>query len=235
MRLSTMLHFKDDINSEVINFYEVLQHDFPALQSTFTAVNCTNMRRSSMIMQTTHILFAMFTVYVVLSSFINAKLAIRFRTIKRAWSCYKYNRLSKKLEEHIQTRKTLERTTPHYKHLNEFCTDKTRADCKNSVRFQTVLMQSATYVGSDQGHYDGYSQSDFDELLDWLSKIEGTFLLSSFRNKQLSIAAEANGWHQVEVKMAKPMSAQTGKTIEKIEVLTANYPIGIVDGEIKLL
>lgn len=30
---SARRHFKDDINSEVINFYEVLQRDFPALQS----------------------------------------------------------------------------------------------------------------------------------------------------------------------------------------------------------
>ena len=35
--------------------------------------------------------------------------------------------------------------------------------------------------------------------------------------------------------MAKPMSAQTGKTVEKIEVLTANYPIGVIDGEVKVL
>ena len=91
------------------------------------------------------------------------------------------------------------------------------------------------YVGADQGHYDGYSQADFDALLEQLSKIEGKFLLSSFRNKQLSIATEANGGHQIELKMAKPMSAQTGKTVEKIEVLTANYPIGVVDGDVKRL
>ena len=30
---SARRHFKDDINSEVINFDEVLQHDFPALQA----------------------------------------------------------------------------------------------------------------------------------------------------------------------------------------------------------
>jgi hypothetical protein len=35
--------------------------------------------------------------------------------------------------------------------------------------------------------------------------------------------------------MAKAMTAQTGKTIEKIEVITTNYPIGIVDNKVKLL
>ncbi|MGP1368816.1 MAG: DNA adenine methylase [Treponema sp.] len=99
----------------------------------------------------------------------------------------------------------------------------------------TLFYLDPPYVGSDQGYYDGYSQSDFNALLEQLSKIEGKFLLSSFRNKQLALAAEENGWHQVELKMAKPMSAQTGKTVEKIEVLTANYPIGVVDGNVKLL
>ncbi len=99
----------------------------------------------------------------------------------------------------------------------------------------TLFYIDPPYVGSDQGHYDGYSQSDFDALLEQLSKIEGKFLLSSFRKKQLTVEAKENNWHQIELKMAKPMSAQTGKTVEKIEALTANYPIGIIDGEVKQL
>ena len=49
-------------------------------------------------------------------------------------------------------------------------------------------------------------------------------------NKQLTVESKENNCHQIERKMAKPMSAQTGKTVEKIEVLTANYPIGVIDG-----
>jgi hypothetical protein len=33
------------------------------------------------------------------------------------------------------------------------------------------------YIGSDMGHYDGYTQEDFDNLLEFLTKIEGKFLL----------------------------------------------------------
>ena len=94
----------------------------------------------------------------------------------------------------------------------------------------TLFYVDPPYVGTDQGHYDGYSQADFDALLEQLSKIEGKFLLSSFRNNQLTVAAEENGWRQIELKMPKPMSVQNGKTVEKIEVLTANYPIGVVAG-----
>ena len=81
------------------------------------------------------------------------------------------------------------------------------------------------YVGTFLGHYDGYDQSDFDKLLEILARIKGKFLLSSFRNKSLESFAKQYGWYQVELKMAKPMTSQLGKTVQKIEVLTANYPI----------
>lgn len=83
------------------------------------------------------------------------------------------------------------------------------------------------YVGAFQGHYNGYNQQDFDTLLSLISEIKGKFLLSSFRNKNLSILAKQHGWHQIELKLAKSMTAQLGKTLQKIEVLTANYPIDL--------
>ena len=59
--------------------------------------------------------------------------------------------------------------------------------------------------------------------------------MSSYRNKSLNETVSKLGWHQIEFKMAKAMTAQTGKTTEKIEVITTNYPIGIVDNKVKLL
>jgi DNA adenine methylase len=51
------------------------------------------------------------------------------------------------------------------------------------------------YVGMDQGHYDGYSQEDFDALLGLIETIRGQFLQSSFRNKSLSDFTGRNGRH----------------------------------------
>jgi DNA adenine methylase len=78
------------------------------------------------------------------------------------------------------------------------------------------------YVGADQGHYDGYTQEDFDALLNILEALKGKFLLSSYRNKSLSDFSKKNKWHTLEFKMAKPMSHGTQL---KIEVLTSNYPL----------
>ena len=86
-------------------------------------------------------------------------------------------------------------------------------------------------MGSNQGHYDGYTQDDFDNLLKTLETIKGKFLLSSYRNKTLLDFTQRNNWHTIELKMACPMANNTEGKKGKVEVLTANYPIQIPDKE----
>lgn len=82
------------------------------------------------------------------------------------------------------------------------------------------------YIGTDMGHYDGYTEDDFDALIAVLERIEGKFLLSSFRNKPLQEAVKRNGWSSFEIRMSKPMSRNgENKRGTKVEVLTANCPI----------
>jgi DNA adenine methylase len=90
------------------------------------------------------------------------------------------------------------------------------------------------YVGSDQGHYDGYTQEDFDRLLKLLESLQGKFLLSSFRNKSLTEFSRRNGWHKLEFRMALSMTHGNGTSRKKVEVLTANYPISVkLDNRVK--
>ena len=86
---------------------------------------------------------------------------------------------------------------------------------------QTLYYCDPPYVGTDQGHYDGYSKDDYEQLLRALAQIEGKFLLSSYRSESLSRAVAEHGWYSIEIEMPKAVSK--GKT--KVEVLTANYPI----------
>jgi DNA adenine methylase len=81
------------------------------------------------------------------------------------------------------------------------------------------------YVGADQGHYDGYTQEDFDALLSTLEGISGKFLLSSYRNNALTEAIERNGWYTFKREMPCAMANRHGKPKKKLEVFTANYPI----------
>ena len=194
----------NDINSEVVNFYEVLQYDNPDMFD--------RIKRAWAFWYLANVSFGC----NLTAGFGYDKNGMRSKVIRN-----KRDRFTEELAARIQNVQI------------ECCDALKIIRSRDSV--DTLFYVDPPYVGADQGHYDGYSQADFDALLEQLSKIEGKFLLSSFRNKQLTVATEENGWHQIELKMPKPMTAQTGKTIEKIEVLTANYPIGVVDGDVKQL
>lgn len=84
------------------------------------------------------------------------------------------------------------------------------------------------YIDSDQGHYAGYTEEKYSELLECLSGIKGKFLLSSYPSKILDEFRKRNNWKQRKFDMALSMSANKNTEGEitrkrKIEVLTSNY------------
>lgn len=79
------------------------------------------------------------------------------------------------------------------------------------------------YLGSDCGHYDGYSEQDFENLLHTLADIKGKFLLSSYPNKLLQRYRKEMGWDMWSVEQGVSVNAKSGYLKRKIEVLTANY------------
>lgn len=93
---------------------------------------------------------------------------------------------------------------------------------------ETFIYADPPYPGTHQGHYRGYDQDDFAGLLQRLSKIQGKFLLSSYPNKTLDEYIASEGWHSIEIqKTITASKIRKGETRnkQKIEVLTANYPI----------
>lgn len=79
------------------------------------------------------------------------------------------------------------------------------------------------YVDSNQGHYGGYTQEHFNELLEVLSKLKGKFLLSSYPNEELSLYREKFNWLSSDKQMNLSASKYGGR--KKTEALTANYLI----------
>jgi DNA adenine methylase len=84
------------------------------------------------------------------------------------------------------------------------------------------------YINTNQGHYQGYSETDYQRLLDTLSRTKGKFLLSSFPSEILDGYIKKYGWHTKQ--FSKTLSARKvipGKSrdVRKTEVLTANYPL----------
>lgn len=79
------------------------------------------------------------------------------------------------------------------------------------------------YVGARQGHYEGYKQEDFDQLITACENLKGKFLLSSYQNEALKRAAIKNKWTQEELDL--PLCSDNRRQRRKIEVLTFNYKI----------
>ena len=59
----------------------------------------------------------------------------------------------------------------------------------------TIFYLDPPYVKSWQGHYEGYNQDDFDELLKCCEGLKGKFVLSHYKNPSLEEFMERNEWY----------------------------------------
>lgn len=81
------------------------------------------------------------------------------------------------------------------------------------------------YIGSDMGHYKGYTEDDFRGLLEMLASIQGKFLLSSYPSDILNEFIERYGWQSMSRDLRVTVNIKSGIPKTKTERLTANYPI----------
>jgi DNA adenine methylase len=217
----------NDTNGELINFYEVVQQDLPALKKEIQiSLHSRRQHRHAEVIYS------------------NPEM---FDRIKRAWAVwmlangsygnnltggYAYGRYCTSHSKTMANKRARFFIDDYAARLHQVQIEFydalriiTSRDTEN-----TFFYLDPPYVGSDQGHYDGYTQNDFDALLAVLGKLKGKFLLSSYRNKSLAEFAERNKWHTLEFKMGSSMTHSSKAPRTKIEVLTANYPIPAKDG-----
>ena len=90
----------------------------------------------------------------------------------------------------------------------------------------TFFFADPPYVSSECGHYAGvYSEMDFIHLLDKLSRIQGTFLLTSYPEDILMKYRLKHGWTYEDEKMPLAVSGKREETKYKTECITYNYKI----------
>lgn len=221
----------NDTNRELINFYEVVKDDFPALEHEISlSLHSRDKHRQAEVVYANPDMFG---------------------RVKRAWAvwmlancsygnkldgCFGYDRTGGTSRKMDRKRGTF--TDEYAKRLQ-----RVQIECCDALRVirsrdtdGTFFYIDPPYVGADQGHYDGYTQEDFDALLSLLESIRGKFLLSSYRNSALSERIRRLGWHTAEISMHCPMTSRSSRAHNKVEVLTANFPFSVsVDGTQKRL
>ena len=80
------------------------------------------------------------------------------------------------------------------------------------------------YFNSAMGHYKGYTEQDFENLLKVLSEIKGKFILSSYPSELIEKYTKKYKWHTQKIE-GIPVSVSLGKRKMKTEVLTGNFKI----------
>ena len=86
---------------------------------------------------------------------------------------------------------------------------------------KTFFYLDPPYFNSCCGHYSGFSEDDYKQLLLALSSVQGKFLLSSYHSEILDKFKTANNWNQKTIER----TISVGKTsrAKKIEGLTFNF------------
>lgn len=82
------------------------------------------------------------------------------------------------------------------------------------------------YVGTNLGHYSGYNEMDFINLLEVLATLKGKFMLTMFPNEILSEFIARHGWHVKEVERC--ISASKTRRRKQTELIVCNYDLNSI-------
>ena len=213
----------NDVNNCLITFYRILKTNFNSLQKEVeTSLHSRNLHRQARVVLDNPDMFSEVKIAWAVWVLSNQSFGCEWDA---GWGYDRAGATSKKIaNKRLMFTETL---SERLRTAEIECYDALKI-IKSRDTSDTLFYLDPPYPGTDQGHYDGYSEEDFRALLNILQNIKGKFLLSSFRNKSLAEYTSNNGWHTAEFKMAKSMTASAEKHTNKIEVVTANFPFKII-------
>jgi DNA adenine methylase len=212
----------NDTNTELINFYRMLQNKFVELDSMVkVTLHSRRLHKdASVVYDYPHL----------------------FDEVKRAWAVWVLSTQSfcAQLDGSWGYDKTKNTTTKKISNKrNEFSEEmairmqNVQLECADALyiiksrdTINTFFYCDPPYFNSDCGHCDGYSEQDFENLLKLLSEIKGKFLLSSYPSPLLQRYIKAQGWHFKCFESGVSVNSKSGYIKRKWEMLTANYELG---------
>ncbi|MBP2831282.1 DNA (cytosine-5-)-methyltransferase [Aquimarina sp. U1-2] len=209
----------NDLNGEVVNFYRVCHNHFQKLDKLIKATPHSRQVHR----ETQDIL----------------KHPNQCDAIKRAWAFWVQTNMSfssRIFGGYAYERKsngTLKRFVNKKLVFDQTIRDRLEmVDIENNDALQVIKSRDAVdsffycdppYFNSNMGHYKGYTEKDFEELLNMLASIKGKFLLSSYPSEILDHYTKKHRWYTLKKSTEVAVTKQTDKV--KTEVLTANYPL----------
>lgn len=220
-KLPSEVEVLNDTNREMINFYKVVQNDFISLEKEIRiSLHSRDLHRKASVIYNHPDMFS---------------------EIKRAWAVWVLSSQSFSAQLDSSWGYDISKNTSTKKIIN----NRDRFTEDMAIRLQNVQIEAADalyiikgrdreasffyldppYFNSDCGHYDGYSEQDFENLLKTIASIKGKFLLSSYPSTLLQKYAKENGWYMWSVEQGVTVNNKSGYIKRKVEVLTANYRI----------
>lgn len=210
----------NDINGELINFYKVFkQHSNEFTQELESSVHSRNLHA-----------YAMF-IY---------NYPEFFSQVKRAWALWYVSKTSfaSKLNGSYGYDKVRNTTVKKLCNAKEYAIaeavanrlENTQIECADALRIirsrdhkEAFHFVDPPYIGTNCGHYSGYNEQNFKELLDLLCTIEGKFMLTMFPNDMLQEYIDKYGWHKVEI--TRTISVSTVNRRKQAEWIIMNYTV----------
>jgi DNA adenine methylase len=214
----------NDTNNELINFYKVVKNDFASLEKEIqSTLHSRILHRNAWVIYNNPDLFSelkrAWAIWVLATQSFSGKL-------NGAWGYdIAKNTTSKKINNKRES--FTEVLALRLQRAQIECTDALRI-IKSRDTKDAFFYCDPPYFNSDCGHYKGYTSTDFETLLKTLSSIKGKFLLSSYPSPLLNEYAKKYGWQQCKIHQTVSVANVNAKSTnqkQKIEVLTANYPI----------
>jgi DNA adenine methylase len=207
----------NDLNRFVVNFYVQCKTNFPALQSLVQSTLHSRRRwRDALVMYEHPHLFSdlerAWAFYTLTNQGFAGKIGTwGFGTITEC-SERKVKNAREQFTEDIAER-----------------LEQVQIECNDALYLLELRDKPTTffyldppYFNSNMGHYGGYTEADFERLLEKCAALQGKFLLSSYPSPILEKFVKTHDWHQVHFEQV--VTAST-KRKPKVEVLTANYQI----------
>lgn len=209
----------NDTNRELVNFYQVLKNRFIELEKmvSITLHSRWLHRDAVVVYESPHL----------------------FDEVKRAWAVWVLSTQSfcAQLDGNWGYDKGKQTTTTKITNKrNEFTEayairlQNVQLECADALYViksrdtaNTLFYCDPPYFNSDCGHYDGYSEKDFEGLLEALAGIQGRFLLSSYPSDLLTRFIKKYGWKSKCFEQGISVNSKSGHQKKKWEMLTANF------------